>query len=297
MVKPGFHDSNAVRAGALEGALRPRILGLAESLPGPSWCAVLIENGAGAVAGEAQSITGPALGWRPWGGRSRIRFEAGAVGTYVLLGESALANAIGHMPESRDLRAIAERVVTVSLAGNRGAMAPMRAAFLGIRRELGSGGAAARAVVEAYLRVILVTVYRAALPDGEEPDRASPSHRTFRRFSALVEQHFRSRWTVNDYAAALGLTRDRLGDVCRRVRGLGPKEVIDRRAMREAQLLLETSGLSVGEIAGALGFASAAPFSRFFARHAAQPPGAYRAAFLRGAETGVSDPARLFDWP
>lgn len=297
MPKTQFQEGGAVRAGALDGALRPRILGLAENLPGPSWCAILIETGAAEVADEADPITGPALAWRPWGNRFRVRFEAGAVGTYVLVSTSALGNTIGHIPESRGLREIADHPVTVPLGAMGDARIAMQAAFLGIRRELEAEEAAAHAVVEAYLRVILVEVYRAAQSLLGGPEGAGPSHRMFTRFSALVERHFRERWTVNDYAAALGVTRDRLGDECRRVRGLGPKELIDRRAILEARLLLETSGRAISEIAGGLGFASSAQFSRFFSRSVGQPPGFYRASFLRGAETGVSDPARPYDWP
>lgn len=290
-------DSGAVRAGRLDGALGPRIVGLAESLPGPSWCAILIETGSAEVAGETARIAGPVLAWRRWGAGVRIRFGAGAVGTYVLLDASALGNAIGHMPESRDLRAIADHAVTVPLGPLGETRAAMEAAFRGIRRETGAEAAAAHAVVEAHLRIILVEIYRAAVALSGEPEGASPSHQVFTRFSALVERHFRERWTVNRYAARLGITRDRLGDMCRRVRGVGPKDLIDRRAALEARLLLETSGLAIGEIAGTLGFASSAQFSRYFLRHVGQSPGAYRASFLGGGETGVSDPARPFDWP
>lgn len=292
-----MQESGTVRVGALQGSLRPRIVGLAESLPGPSWCAVLLEEGTAEVSGDGSLLTGPILAWRPWAADSRIRFDAGAVGTYVLLGAVALANAIGHIPEARDLRDVADHPVTVSLADARDVRGALASAFIGIRRELETNSAVAHVVVEAYLRVILVEVFRSAAQVTTTPKGASPSHRTFTRFSTLVERHFRQRWTVNDYSRNLGVTRDRLGDMCRRVRGLTPKEIIDRRVMLEARLLLETSGRSVGEIAGFLGFSSAAQFNRFFSHHAEQPPGAYRASFLRGFEEGVSDPARPFDWP
>jgi AraC family transcriptional activator of pobA len=208
-----------------------------------------------------------------------------------------LANAIGHMPESRDLRDVADHQVTVPLGALPAVRATLRSAFSGIRRELDADAPAAHVVVEAHLRVILVEVFRAALMLSSRSQGASPSHRFFTRFSSLVERHFRERWTVNDYARALGVTRDRLGDMSRRVRGLSPKDIIDRRAMREARLLLETSGRSVNEIAVTLGFASAAQFNRFFSHHAHQPPGAYRGSYLQGFEKGISDPARPFDWP
>jgi AraC family transcriptional regulator, transcriptional activator of pobA len=292
-----IQDTSVVRVGALEGALRPRIIGLAESLRGPSWCAVLLEDGTADYAGETSPITGPTLVWRPWSPVSRIRFDPGAVGTYVLLSAGALANAIGHMPESRDLRDIADHQVTVPLGLLPTVRSTLRSTFFGIRRELDGDAAAAHIVVEAYLRVILVEVFRAALMLSSRSQGASPSHRFFTRFSSLVERHFRERWTVTDYAKALGVTRDRLGDMCRRVRGLNPKDIIDRRAMIEARLLLETSGRSVNEIAVTLGFASAAQFNRYFSHHAQQPPGMYRASYLQGFEQGVSDPARPFDWP
>lgn len=292
-----FHESAAVRAGALAGDLRSRIVGLAESLRGPSWCAVLLEEGGAVLTGEEVRIEAPVLAWRPWTETSRLRFDAGAVGTYVLLSASALGNTIGHLPEARDLRDVADHKLTVRLSRSSEQRAALRTAFAGIRRELEDDAIAAHVVVEAYLRVILIELLRAAPTHSDGPRGASPSHRAFTRFSTLVERHFRDRWTVSLYAEALGVTRDRLGDICRRVRGLSPKDIIDRRVMIESQLLLETSGHSINEIASELGFGSAAQFSRFFGRHFSQPPGAYRAAFLRGQEQGVSDPARPFDWP
>lgn len=292
-----FHDSATVRAGALTGDLRSRIVGLAESLRGPSWCAILLEEGGAVLAGEETRIEAPILAWRPWSDDSRLRFAPGAVGTYVLLSASALGNTIGHLPEARDLRDVADHKLTLPLTASTERRAALRTAFAGIRRELEEDAVAAHVVVEAYLRVVLIELLRAAPSYSEGPKGASPSHRTFTRFSTLVERHFRDRWTVSLYSETLGVTRDRLGDICQRVRGLGPKDIIDRRVMIESRLLLETSGQAVNEIATSLGFASAAQFSRFFVRHAAQPPGAYRAAFLKGLEQGVSDPARPFDWP
>ncbi|WP_439524857.1 helix-turn-helix domain-containing protein [Marivita sp.] len=292
-----FRDSATVRAGALTGDLRSRIVGLAESLHGPSWCAILLEDGGAMLSGEDARIKAPVLAWRPWSETSRLRSDAGAVGAYVLLSASALGNTIGHLPEARDLRDVADHQVTVPLASMSETRFALRTAFAGIRRELEDDAIAAHVVVEAYLRVILIELLRAAPSYSDGPQGASPSHRAFTRFSTLVERHFRDRWSVSLYAETLGVTRDRLGDMCRRVRGLGPKEIIDRRVMLEARLLLETSGRSVNEIAGTLGFSSPAQFNRFFSNHADLPPGGYRTSFLRGVELGVSDPARPFDWP
>lgn len=293
----GHTATGAIRAGTLGGSLRPRVVGLAESLPGPSWFAALIETGSVRIAGEDLPVAGPALAWRPWRREARATFQAGAAGTYVILGQTALANAVGHMPETRELREMADRAITETLPAGGTVFQAMRAAFLGLRRELGSGAAAAHAVVDAHLRVILIQLYRSGRSEIAGSDRASPSHRVFADYGALVEAHFRDRWSVNDYAQRLNVSRDRLGDICRRVRGLGPKELIDRRVALEARLQLENSSNSIEQVAALLGFTSASQFNRFFSRTTGGPPGVYRDAFRRGTGTGAADPARPYDWP
>ena len=113
----------------------------------------------------------------------------------------------------------------------------------------------------------------------------------------MIERNFRDRWTVQDYAAALGTSRDRLGDVCQRVRGIGAKDLIDRRVILEARLQLEQSSNSVEQIAGLLGFQSAAQFTTFFRRRMGRPPAAYRAHVQSGRSAGTEHDGNLFEWP
>lgn len=286
-----------VRAIALDGALRSRVVGLAESLRGPSWIAVLLEEGGATFQGapRAETIAAPALAWRPWADGARLVFSPGAVGVYALVGPTVLANATGHVPESRDLRDLADHGLAIGLTPGGASHVALKACFDGIVRETRSDDAAAPSVIEAYLRIILVELQRSG---AAGVGRASPAQRIFNRFSGLVERRYRERWTVEDYAAALGLSRDRLGDICQRVRGLGPKELIDRRVTLEARNHLENSSSSIQQIAGLLGFQSPAQFSRFFHRTAGQPPGRYRAAFER-RESPVTDEERLklYEWP
>lgn len=287
----------AVRSGLLDGALRPRIVGLAESLAGPSWFALMIESGRARIGDDETELTGPLLTWQPWNREARARFAAGATGSYVVLGSTALANAVGYMAEARELREVADRVVTVPLSNQRETFEVLRFAFAGLNRELGSNGPAARAVVEAYLRVILVEVYRAGQSQIAGRELSSPSHRAFARFGELVEAHFRDRWSVIDYAAALGMSRDRLGDICMRVRGLHPKELVDRRISVEARLQLENSSNSIQQISELLGFASASQFSRFFKRTFGVSPGHYRQEYVSGIRNRASERAQPYQWP
>ena len=145
--------------------------------------------------------------------------------------------------------------------------------------------------------MILVEAYRASQPGLAGGERVSPAHRVFSKFSDLVESHFRERWTVTEYARSLGMSRDRLGDICVKVRGIGPKELVDKRVTIEARLQLENSSHSVQQIADLLGFNSSSQFTRFFARTPGVPPGQYRAAFLRESDTSESATALPYEWP
>lgn len=292
-----MYSAATVRAGRLGGELRPRVFGMADSLRGPSWFALLLTSGAAELAVDEVAVSGPALIWRPWKRDARATFQAGAEGHYALIGPTALASAVGHMPVSRDLLELSNRSVAAPLDQGSEALQTLSAAFASVHRELVSERATAHAVVDAYLRIILVEVYRAEQAHSATRERASPSHRLFADFGTLVEAHFRERWTVNDYARALGLSRDRLGDICRRVRGFGPKEVVDRRVELEARLQLEGSSNSIQQIAELLGFSSTAQFNRFFSRVVGSPPGAYRKAFLEGAQDGLSARRRSYEWP
>jgi len=297
MLTPRNTIAGSVRTGTLGGQLRPRVIGLAEALTGPSWLALLISSGGARISNEDDVLHGPTLAWRPWNSQSRATAQAGTEGAFVILGNTALASAVGHMPITRDLRAMASRSVTAPLADHPDTFQTLSVAFAGLGRELRSDHPTAHAVVESYLRIILVEAYRAALTQASAGDVASPSHKIFAEFGTLVEAHFRDRWSVNDYAQALGLSRDRLGDICRRTRGFGPKQVIDRRVALEARLQLENSPNSIQQVAALTGFSTTAQFNRFFNRMVGTPPGAYRRAFLGGDSSGFSDPGTNYDWP
>lgn len=297
MQKPHQTSWISVRAGVLDGALRPRVVGLAESLPGPSWFALLIDSGRASIANEDVPVSGPALIWRPWSQTSHAKFSAGTTGSYVVLGSASLANVVGYMPETQELQNLANRTITTQMPGRPDAFQTLQSAFRGLDRELAADRVAARAVVEAYLRIILIEIYRSGQTAAAGADRASLSHRTFTRFSELVEAHFRERWSVIDYAETLGVSRDRLGDICLRVRGLGPKELIDRRVAIEARLQLENSSNSIQQIAALLGFSSAPQFTRFFRRVTGSPPGVYRKDYAIGLKSGHPVSALPFEWP
>ena len=284
----------------IDTGLHPKTVGIAGAVDGPSWRLAYLERGHAEISRGAQAfrLDAPAALLHSWTPEHRLRISAGAAGALLLIGSTALANAIGHRPESADLRFLVERRALIGLTDREGLREAVAQPFAGILRELAEGGAASRSVIEALLRVLLIQFWREQGSARAGEAAGQSGRRLIVQFNNLVEVHFRDRWSVARYASALGVSADRLNDVCRRVRGRTPRAIIVARTMTEARLLLATSFHSIDQIAGLLGFSSAAHFNRFFKAEEGIPPGRFRRdhaeAAPRRSEPGSGD---LFDWP
>ncbi|WP_160763188.1 helix-turn-helix domain-containing protein [Kangsaoukella pontilimi] len=299
MPNPPLSQPAGLRAGIHRGALRSHVIGRAERLSGTSWLSLLIEKGDAEIRlrDVVTAIRAPAIVWWPWEQGAMAQLSPGAVGAHLLIGSTALFNAIGHKPESEDIRAMVNRRVTMPLSDDPEVLATFRGCFDAIHRESLDDRGAAGTLIEAYLHIVLIELWRSQRRSAEEISANSPSQRVFDQFRAMVEQHYRERWTVERYAASLGLSRDRLGDICMRVRGRTPKTIIDRRSEVEARLLLTNSTNSIEQIAGMLGFQSAAQFNRFFRRMTGTPPGRLRRAVSLSSADTQPESVALYEWP
>lgn len=291
-------SADLIRAKPFGAALHPRLLGRADSLPGQTWAALLVQEGAVSLrAGEREwEVAAPAICWLPWSEACRLTIGPGADGCFVNLSATPLYNAIGYKAESAELRILTARQITLPLTGREALRAFAEDCFAAIVAEQNHQAAAVQTVVEAYLRLFLVHLWRALDEARSVRNPRSPRLGLYDRFTALVETHFRERWTVARYAEALGISRDRLGDICRSASGRSPKNAIDLRTTIEARLLLEHSTNSVEQIAGLLGFASPGHFSRSFQRIVGVPPGQFRSRQMWKQPEG-DQKAALHEWP
>lgn len=146
-----------------------------------------------------------------------------------------------------------------------------------LRAELGWAAPGHRAAAEAGLLDILVKTLR-ALGAQDEVHRSAPGRQAalVARFRERVEARFRLREPVAAYAAALNASQTRLRAACAVVARQSPMEILDQRALVEAQRALLYTNLSIAEIADSLGLPDAAYFSRFFSRRAGKSPRCYR---------------------
>lgn len=100
-------------------------------------------------------------------------------------------------------------------------------------------------------------------------------------------------WTVEGMARLVHLSRSALGERFRRALGRGPAEVLREVRMREARRLLDDPSRPVEYVAYAVGYGSAAAFSRAFSSHHGIAPQAWRdMSPTRDAQGGENRPGR-----
>lgn len=237
----------------------------------------------------------PCIAFLPGFGPTKLLVEAGSNASLIGLART-------NIDESKSVNG--ELLCSFLSAEPRGIpverrhMARLAPLLAGLAREREEENGEGRVAAEAYVTLILIETCRLVLPDqGRPAEEPGPANLLF-RFRQLVERHFRSQRSIAAYAGELGITTDRLHDICRRTTGRAPLQLVHERLTREAALHLERSTRSIQEIAEALGFRDATYFSHFFKRHAGLPPAAYRRrARVAGDEQRGTFTATYADWP
>lgn len=294
----GGPAGTTIRAERFRAALQTRVLGRAGLGERDNLRALFLERGTATLRpadAAPMVVTGPAMGWFPWRDDMRLDLAAGAQGTHLLLGAGTLGRVLQHRPEEPELRFSAGRMAVLRLEDDVPARAMAAACFGGILTETVKPGPMAQGVAQSLLHILLVQFHRAQTR-GQPGEGPGPSTLAA-HFTALVEAHFRDRWTVARYALALGVSRDRLNDICQRAHGRSSARLIRDRLVLEARIYLESSSLTLDQIAAALGFASAAQFNSFFRLMEDRPPGRYRTDQRRAAGEGQVRLSAPYDWP
>lgn len=137
-------------------------------------------------------------------------------------------------------------------------------------------------LLRALSAALIGLVAREMAGKQNAPDAASKAD-LFRRFEALLEQHFLEHWTVSDYATALSITPTHLSRLARAATGHAASHLILDRVIREARRNLVYTNLPVSTIAYALGFDDPAYFSRLFSGATGLSPRSFRDKIHRAA--------------
>ena len=96
------------------------------------------------------------------------------------------------------------------------------------------------------------------------------------KFRDLIDRHMRQRWTVAQYAEALGISPGQLSRLTRDSLGKSSITLINERVIIEAQRELIYTNASIKQIADGLGFEDESYFGRLFRKHTGVSPLTYR---------------------
>ena len=97
-----------------------------------------------------------------------------------------------------------------------------------------------------------------------------------REFNFLVEQHFRDKHKVTDYATLLNRSPKTLSNIFQKYSSKSPLQFIQNRKILESKRLLGYSDLQIQEIGYQIGYDDVQSFSRFFKKQTGYSPFSYR---------------------
>ncbi|MFD2252495.1 AraC-like DNA-binding protein [Pseudochelatococcus lubricantis] len=289
--------ASLVRAEPLRPALRSVILRPSRGMYEEFTHFLLVETGDVTIEADdsGHRLEGPVAMILPPAPAMAVRLGAGAGGWLLGAAPPVLTEAVGAKAESGLLQTVSARLVVAQ--GEDGRFIPDLVHLAEqIHREMHRETRGSQMAVVACLRLLLISFWREGSFDPATLGRSSELH-LLQGFRRLVELHFRSRMSVADYAALLGVTYDRLHSICRRSLQRSPLQLVHQRMMREAAIRLERSGETIQEIAHSLGFGDATEFSHFFKRKSRMAPSTFRARVRDAGGTAHIGGASFADWP
>ncbi|MBB3660590.1 AraC-like DNA-binding protein [Rhizobium sp. BK650] len=247
--------------------------------------------------GEDLPLSGPLLAFVPPQARCDLSIAAGAAAHLVGASPQIMVDAVGDKVESYSLRIFTEQRKLVA-SSDPVLVAEIGPLISGFVRELDDPARASWMVASAYMRLILMTLWRGADGERREQRGQGETGSILQRYRQLVEAGFRQHRSISDYAAELGVTADRLHSICQRTLGRSPIQLLHERVVQEAKLRLERSARNIQEISDSLGFRDPTYFSHFFKRKTGLCPAGYReiARASAGSENSMLS-SGYADWP
>lgn len=215
----------------------------------------------------------------------------------MLLSDVLVKEAVGQGAESGPLRYLSERRVALSQIENDELLEELLQSCRSVEGELKRGGKASWSFLTAHLSLVLILCWRLSGLEDISQQGHSINSSLLMRFRHLVELHLREHWKIADYARTLGISHDRLHDICVRTLKRTPLDLLHDRLTHEACLRLVRSGLTIEQVAAELGFRSTTHFSRFFHNNTGLSPARYRTVAKAPSSPEISIIRNYADWP
>jgi AraC-like DNA-binding protein len=131
-------------------------------------------------------------------------------------------------------------------------------------------------MLRTLLKRMLITSTRLIKLETNQADLSVKQVELIRKFNILVEQHFKEKHQVADYADLLFKSPKTLSNFFKKHHVSSPLKIINGRIAAEAKRLLLYSDKSAEEISYELGYNEPSHFSKFFKTQVGVPPMAFR---------------------
>jgi len=145
-----------------------------------------------------------------------------------------------------------------------------------MQRELETNQTGSLRAARAHMQLLTVWIERQTLRVGEDGQKNHAARKLVAKFTALMEQKFRTGVGVGDLAGELGVTPTHLTRCCRQTSGRSAIDLLQDRRIFEARKLLAETKMQIHVIGASLGFASAAYFTRAFQNRTGTSPREFR---------------------
>jgi AraC-like DNA-binding protein len=130
-------------------------------------------------------------------------------------------------------------------------------------------------MLQMMLKRYLILCTRLFKIQEEYPNKKVESD-IIREFNFLVEQHFKTKHTVAEYANLLYKSPKTLSNIFSKLGSKTPLQYIQERKMLEARRLLRFSDMQIQEIAYEIGYEDIQAFSRFFKKQEGSSPSVFK---------------------
>lgn len=135
-------------------------------------------------------------------------------------------------------------------------------------------------IIRNRLQNVLLEIYdkvqRFAHMQDQMPETTTRQTELFHRFVGLVHEHSAREREVAFYADKLCISTRYLSTIVRNIAHTSAKEFIDSSVLLEIKMLLQSTDLSIQEIAYRLRFPDQSYLGRYFKKHTGESPTEYR---------------------
>lgn len=277
----GFAEKplRALHAERFAPGLAPRSWIIRQSVARRSHLLVIeTRRGTATMRGATVAIQSPGLLWLPGDHEGTLEVEAGAQGYLISVSDDVLTRTVAGSAEALHLRRTIDRLVLREGAQLTTTFAAITESCSTLVRELNTPGRGSATMTSTHVLLLCLHIWRSVISE-EAPDDAAQrgdGPRLVGNFLQMVELHYRDGWPIARYAAALGVTDDKLHAHCKREKGYSPRAIVHQRLIHEACMRLRQLDLPVEQIGYGLGFRDPGYFNRFFRKYQNASPGAYR---------------------